>query len=101
VLRQEWNRTGGGVIIVAQPKEDVRRAVSLSGTVSIYDIVNNPVATDLPMKPDDETKQLFLVWDGRNSRQRKVATGTYVAVVTINQDGKPEEESTVRIGVKR
>lgn len=101
VLRKEWSRVGGGVIVTAQPKEEVRRSVPLTGSVSIYDIVNNPVATDLPMVLDSETNRLFLVWDGRNSRNRKVATGTYLAVVTITQDGKPKEESIVRIGVKR
>lgn len=91
-----------GMVIVVEPKDGkVRPGIKLSGTASVFDVVKNIIIEDIPMVEKDGV--LFLVWDGRNSKGRKVSTGTYVAVmkITDNQNPPYKENKSIRIGVKR
>ena len=55
----------------------------------------------MPMVEKDG--KLYYVWNGCNSKGRKVSTGTYVAILSMtdNQDPPVSRKQTIRIGVKR
>ena len=46
-------------------------------------------------------RRLYYIWDGKNLNGRDFATGTYVAVMKIEDDQGFKETSTVLLGVKR
>ncbi|MDG5815926.1 hypothetical protein QA601_12615 [Chitinispirillales bacterium ANBcel5] len=90
-----------GQVVVIEPEEPLRRQVTLGGKASIYDVVKNPVVSDVRLIPDNDNTRLYLVWDGRNSNGRVVGTGTYQAVLQISDDRELDERKNVRIGVRR
>jgi hypothetical protein len=90
-----------GPIVMVKPEGLLRNSTELSGTVSIFDVVKNTIIENHLMAFDPDTKQLVYMWDGRNSNGKAVATGTYVAVMTINDGQGKAQTKTVRIGVKR
>jgi len=61
----------------------------LSPQAVIFDRLGNAViATDKDMKFEPAGDHYALIWNGCNQRGRKVGTGTYRILVTINdQDG--------------
>ena len=91
-----------GLVIMVEPEEGTfRPGVKLSGKASIYDVVKNPIIENMPMVEKDG--KLYYVWNGCNSKGRKVSTGTYVAILSMtdNQDPPVSRKQTIRIGVKR
>ena len=95
-----------GTIISAGPvdPEKTGRSFYLNGSLSIYDVVNNPVLVNRPMAFDDDPQRpprVYYVWDGRNRNGRYVATGTYMAVISVTDDQGVTSIQTVRLGVKR
>ncbi|MFP4162441.1 MAG: vWA domain-containing protein [Chitinispirillaceae bacterium] len=90
-----------GLVVVVEPEKVLRSHIRLEGTASVYDVVKNPIVRNVPLAYDDDTKKLYFVWNGRNSSGRLVATGTYQAVLKINDNQDLKEIKTVRIGVKR
>ena len=90
-----------GMVIMVEPEVQPRRAPRLSGTVSIYDVVKNPIVVDKPMAYDSNTGRLYVVWDGTNSKGRLVATGTYLAVVDVSGGEELKKRRRLRVGVKR
>jgi hypothetical protein len=98
------DRVSGTVIMaeVTFPGKASRRTPDLKGTISLYDIVDNPILERRPMAFDrTNTKWLYYVWDGRNRDGRYVAGGTYLAVIEITDGGEVKERTVTRIGVKR
>ena len=91
-----------GLVIIIEPEGEILRSINLQGRVSIYDVVKNPIITDIPGVFDTENQKLYFTWDGLNSNGRKVATGTYLATVHIT-DPKTNLKLTrnLRLGVKR
>lgn len=98
---------GNGLVVIAEAGDPTKLGpnFTLTGEISVYDIVNDPVIVRRPMAFDDgdgtRTKRLYYVWDGRNQYGRYVGAGTYVAVMTIEDDQGYKETKTVRLGVKR
>ncbi|MBD3239099.1 MAG: hypothetical protein GF331_00830 [Chitinivibrionales bacterium] len=98
---------GSGIVVIAEASNPDKLGpnFTLTGEISVFDIVNNPVIVERPMAFDDgdgrRTKRLYYVWDGRNRNGRYVGTGTYLAVMTIEDDQGYKETKTVRLGVKR
>ncbi|MDG5815925.1 hypothetical protein QA601_12610 [Chitinispirillales bacterium ANBcel5] len=90
-----------GQVVIIEPEETLRRNVTLKGKAFIYDVVKNPVLTDIELLADESQNRLYLVWDGRNSNGRKVGSGTYQAVFQINDNQGLNERKTVRIGVRQ
>ncbi|MDG5817105.1 hypothetical protein QA601_18550, partial [Chitinispirillales bacterium ANBcel5] len=89
-----------GLILVAKPDRNIRHA-KLYGTVSIYDVVKNPIILDKPLVFDENEKSLYFLWNGRNSRGREVASGTYMAVMEIKDNYGLNEKVLIRIGVNK
>jgi hypothetical protein len=95
-----------GVVIMAAPDQSDKlgRTFEMSGDLSIFDAVNNPVVQNRTMVFDTDItreRRLYFVWDGRNDAGRAVATGTYVAVMKITDDEGNTSIHTIRLGVKR
>jgi hypothetical protein len=86
-----------GMIIMAEPDRPVPANIRLEAVLAIYDIVDNPVLRERPMPYDPQTGRLYFVWSGINDRGRRVATGTYLAVIRLRN---PQETQMIRIGVK-
>lgn len=89
-----------GLVLVVEPDRDLSQEYQLWGTVSIYDVVQNPVIQKKPMVYDKEYNRLYFVWDGRNYNGRDVGTGTYLAVIKVNSD-KEKYTGKINVGVKR
>lgn len=98
---RELNTSDGGLIIVVRPESSLRPHIQLSGKVSIYDVVKNTVIEDIQMVFDNDYKQLLYVWNGTNHKGRKVATGTYLAILEMSDNIDHKETRTIPIGVKR
>lgn len=91
-----------GLTIVVEPTGEVLRNITLSGTVSIYDVVKNSIIKDKPGVYDLEKQKFYFAWDGLNSNGRKVATGTYIAVVNVFDNQKNIKDTKVLyLGVRR
>jgi len=93
-----------GVLVITQPAD--RSLFSSKNTlharITVMDIVNNIVVDNVPMVWDQSgSKRLYFMWDGKNTDGRHVATGTYVAVVTVEDQNGKQQVNRVRIGVKR
>jgi hypothetical protein len=87
-----------GTVLTLIPEGTVPKGVTLSGKVSIYDVGKNPVVENEEMV--ESNKRLYFVWDGKNSSRRKVATGTYLAIIEIFSNGTPYKKQRVYMGVK-
>jgi hypothetical protein len=84
------------------PKDSVMEDnIILTGTLSIYDVVGNPVVKDKAMVFDLITRRLYFVWDGRNSDGRKTAVGTYLGVIEISDKKGVKTIKKMLLGVKR
>jgi hypothetical protein len=90
-----------GALIIAIPQGPLRHSMVLFGKVSIFDVVKNLIVDNKDMAFDPLTKQVIFMWDGYNKNGKKVATGTYVAIMKITNDLGLSETRSVRIGVKR
>lgn len=97
----ELSSEDGGVVIVVRPVKPLQAHVKLSGKVSIFDVVKNTVLENEQMVFDQEKKLLLYVWNGRNSKGRKVATGTYLAFMDMRDNADYVEIRSIPIGVKR
>lgn len=89
------------MVIIVEPDRVISHEYPLKGTVSIYDVVQNPVIQKKTMVFHNETNRLYFVWDGRNYNGRKVGTGTYLAVINVTGPDKRKFSSKINIGVKR
>ncbi len=90
-----------GMVIIVEPDRPISHKYPLRGTVSIYDVAQNPVIQKKTMVFHSETNRLYFVWDGRNYNGRKVGTGTYLAVINASGPDKRKFSSKINIGVKR
>ncbi len=89
-----------GMVIIVEPDRAISHSYPLKGTVSIYDVVQNPVIQKKTMVFHSQTNRLYFVWDGRNYNGRKVGTGTYLAVINVSGPDR-KFSSKINIGVKR
>ena len=107
IVSEGETRTHEGVVIMVESRGLTVRTERPSATLSIYDVVKNPVVLNRPMALEDPppshlpsgTARHFFVWDGTNRNGRRVGGGTYLAVITID-GGDVSERMTLRIGVK-
>jgi len=105
-MEQEGDGYIGLMIITLEPVpiENVSNQDSYTGILHIYDAVGNEVALDIPMGFDENTKQLIGLWNGRNTLDRIVGPGGYVAVMPVNfyLSGKLSHSKTIQktIGVQ-
>jgi hypothetical protein len=89
-----------GSVIAVVPEGKIENAAIVEGTVTIYDAVKNMIVNKKPMTGDSE-KRLFYVWDGRNSHGRNVGSGTYLAVIELFINKKPDSIKKIYLGVQR
>ncbi|MDO5576013.1 MAG: hypothetical protein Q4F84_02940, partial [Fibrobacter sp.] len=79
-------------------------SVKMDAKVTIYDVAKNIIQKDLPMLFEPDSQKLYMVWDQEktiNRNGRKVATGTYLAVVTITDNHGMTQVRKVPIGIRR
>jgi len=88
-------------VIVAEPDRVFRESLDLEGTVSIYDVVHNPVIQKKKMLFDSGKNRLYFVWDGNNYNGRKTGTGTYLAIVKVKDRSGKEITRQLNLGIKR
>jgi hypothetical protein len=100
VIAAEGHCPENGSVIAALPEGNIEKTATVKGNVAIYDVVKNPVIKKSAMAVDSE-KRLLYVWDGRNSAGRKVASGTYLAVVEVLVNGRLESVKKLYLGVQR
>jgi len=87
------------MILAIIPESNTGISGSISGTVTVYDVVKNVIVDNKEMTPVGG--RLYFFWDGTNTRGRLVGTGTYMALFSMsNEDGRKQVKSLC-IGVKR
>jgi hypothetical protein len=94
-----------GMLIMAEAPEGARLgpAFALTGSISIYDVVNNAVILDRPIAFGTlyDAMRVYYLWDGRNMDGRRVAAGSYLAVIETTDDQGATRITTIRLGVQR
>ena len=90
-----------GLVIIAEPSRLLRDAVFMRGTVSIYDVVHNPILQGAQMVYDSGKNRLYYIWDGYTNSGRKSGPGTYMAVVKISDQTGKSLTKMVNLGVRR
>lgn len=90
------------VTITIDPAVKTRELLNFQVTVRIYDPLGNRIYTGFQKSHDSKTPQLKIKWDGSNLSGREVSTGTYLAIVRV-EDMIGHKVETVRyfIGVKK
>jgi len=73
----------GITIITLRPDDTTKVTVddSLSGSISIYDAVGNPIIINRKLGFDKVRTRLVYIWDGLNEQGRKVGRASYVAIM--------------------
>ncbi len=87
------------ISVVPLTSASVSSGQQLSGTVTIFDVAKNLIISNARMFP--VSGRLFYLWDGRDSKGNRVASGTYTAVLKYNDSQGKKYTGTVRVGVKR
>lgn len=91
--------TGAATAIRIVTKANVNVPLNINdATISIYDPVGNAVVKAVSF--EQSTNGTVFRWNGTNRKGRKVGNGTYIGVVTVNDEGA-EGVQKVRIGVSR
>lgn len=93
-----------GMILVVKPGQDLPPSVKMDAKVTIYDVAKNIIQKDLPMLFEPDSQKLYMVWSQEkaiNRNGRKVATGTYLAVVTITDNHGMTQIRKIPIGIRR
>jgi len=92
---------GNGILILITPDTSrIKRQVSLSGSIVLYDGLGNTVL-EKDFTPDNEHRSIFFFWDGRNKKGRLAGAATYIALLTITDEAGRVNKQKIKIGVKR
>ncbi len=102
------NGTHRGVTIITLRPDDTTKVTvddSLSGKISIFDAVGNPIIVNRKLGFDKARTRLVYIWDGRNELGRHVGSSGYVAVMpcTFYYKGKFKWDlpaKSIVVGVK-
>ncbi len=73
----------------------------LEGEISIFDAVGNTILDKSDMLFFDAKKQLIFLWNGRNTQNRPVGAGSYLAVIDIKKYPMGKEGSYQRLSKRR
>lgn len=98
-LDQNFKASSMVISVVPVTSTSVSSGQQLSGTVTIFDVAKNIIISNAQMF--SVSGRLFYLWDGRDSKGNRVASGTYAAVLKYNDSQGKKYTGTVRIGVKR
>jgi hypothetical protein len=89
-----------GVVIVAKPIGKVASTIALSGKATLYDVLGNIIFRDREGLIQQKNQRVLFVWDGTNQQGRLVATGAYLAAVTIQTTQGLKETQRIKIGIE-
>jgi hypothetical protein len=99
------NYYGMIIQVIPDPIDNLDPKFDLEGKIAIYDAVGNQIIGGKAMRKFNNT--LIYLWNGRNTNNRKVGRGTYLAVcsITIYPQGRDvsdvrKEEMRIMLGVK-
>jgi hypothetical protein len=87
------------ISVVPVNSASVSSGQQLNGTVTIFDVAKNIIISNAQMF--SVSGRLFYLWDGRDMKGNRVASGTYTAVLKYNDSQGKKYTGTVRVGVKR
>lgn len=96
------NRTYGTVISIHSASPLRPRSNGSYGRAAIYDAIGNPIKQNLEVGETGAYGVYGIYWDGRNEHGRFVGPGTYLAIISIQEESK--EDATVirkKVGVRR
>lgn len=95
---QELNefRTTTGTAIIVKPQHPS------DGYADIYDNMGKQVVIRKKLMEDSSTGNLYLIWDGKNRKNKVVEKGTYLIVITAKEKQSTEVTTQkVKVVVKR
>ena len=90
-----------GMVIVAEPDRVFRESLDLEGTVSIYDVVHNPVIQKKKILFDSGKNRLYFVWDGNSYNGRKTGTEYLSGYSKSKRQIGKEITRQLNLGIKR
>jgi hypothetical protein len=85
--------------VIPDPIDNLDPKFDLEGEISIYDAVGNQIIGGKTMRRFNNT--LIYLWNGRNTNNRKVGRGTYLAVCSVTIYPQGRDVSDVREEIKR
>ncbi len=103
-LKQTGDDEFHGLLIVGetiQADDEDPKDIELKGDFAIYDYLGNSVWKASKMTFDEETKTLYYVWNGKNTKGRIVGSGTYVSVMHIETISTISGEVTEERNIKK
>lgn len=90
-----------GTALLVRPLGPIPGDIRLEGTVSLYDCMGNLIVDRMKGTTADGNEYVAFVWDGTNLNGRYVGTGSYLAVVVIEDNKDHKETRKLKIGVRR
>ena len=71
-----------------------------TATMTIFDAVGNVILDKMPFKKESDVKNLYYLWDGSNVHGMKVAVGTYLARIIVEDMEGKKFSTKINIGIK-
>ncbi len=96
----------GMIIMVKVIGSSLPPDIDLDGSLTIFDAVGNTIsqlkgtAIDNDSQKDGIKETVVFNWQGKNSNNRNVSSGTYLGVVTIESDQGVKKRQDILLGVK-
>ncbi|HEX2959339.1 MAG TPA: hypothetical protein VHO70_21070 [Chitinispirillaceae bacterium] len=98
-LDQHFKTNSMVLSVVPEKGDQVSSDQQISGTITIFDVAKNIIISKAEMF--SISGRLFYLWDGRDSKQNRVASGTYSAAISYRDTQGKKHTKSIRIGVKR
>lgn len=90
-----------GMVVRVKPVAKVVTKVKLHGTIDIFDAMGSKIFSDVSRPARGTSSNVYFLWNGQNKNGRYVGTGTYVAIVRIENEAGEKTVSRFNIGVKK
>ncbi|MBD3418580.1 MAG: hypothetical protein GF398_00535 [Chitinivibrionales bacterium] len=94
-------KNGYGTLVIVDPVVRATDDVALTSQCTIYDPLGNVIVANTEMAKDPNSNKRYLFWDGTNRFGRRVGSGSYLAMVRIDVQGKDTKVEQLMIGVAR
>jgi hypothetical protein len=90
-----------GMVIEARPMGTIPSHVAVEASLTVLDVVGNVLVEEESGDYDATRQSVIFVWDCRNKQGRAVGSGTYLALIKIDEGDGQSQVIRTKIGVTR